>query len=453
MRKSISFILVIALILASTLSLSAVSIDIVSLNADKEIQPITVVECYNIAEEFTKKYYFAQQTSTRVDFKDSFYYTVLNDYLQITLDNSYYIAETRNVKSAVKNLIAETIDVKCSLLNYRIDTNTIELSIKVDIAIKYPNMNMLTYFGNSIDFLFIKSNGKYLIADVLFEDELSNDKKILSSTKWSLEKNELFIQDIINTVQQKNNEFRRNILDLDNYRESIWLEAVSSYNKSSENNTVAPKGTSSFNKRAMVIYAKRTAPLMHSSDNKLYYNGSSARGSSLAPYYYDFSAFQGSYDCTNFISHCLLAGGSTMKQNGNPNTGWYFNNINASGATTRSYTWSGVTQFGDMLLTNTGIGPHGSDSSVGLGDIIQFKYSDYNAGGYGHSTIITVDWYGDYLDNYTPQIGPIVNCGITSRSSNTSYRVDQNFYRKILNLDGGNNVVGYRCIYLSGYGY
>ncbi|OMF31325.1 amidase domain-containing protein [Paenibacillus sp. FSL H8-0259] len=60
----------------------------------------------------------------------------------------------------------------------------------------------------------------------------------------------------------------------------------------------------------------------------------SSGNSSYAPYY-DFSAIAN--DCTNFISHSLLAGGA--KEN---RTSWYYDSLSA-----RTPSWAGVNEFHD----------------------------------------------------------------------------------------------------------
>ncbi len=455
MKKT--FISIISIILVLTTSISAVAFSDYSNRTEEKIniQSTTISNCYNIAESVVTKYYIAQQTSTKVDFKENIYYSALNDYLQLRLNDSYYLVDN-SVPSNIKNiLIAESIDVECQLLDYKNYSDTIELNVGVKLTVKYPQMNTYTYFIKTVDFLFIRDNSAYKIADMIFENEINNEENILDYNRWNLNQNQDFVQEKMQLTKQKNEKFKQNILDVKDYiitiNDTSFEETISDAIDTSSTRT-----TGTFNKSNMVTYAKATAELVTSNDNKLYKaNGSSARGSSEAPYYYDFSSFAGSYDCTNFISHCLLAGGAKMNKNGNPSSGWYFNNVNAPSATSRSYTWSGVTQFGNMLINNTGNGPRGNQvdyysSSLEVGDIIQFQYSDYNPGSYGHTAIITKDFFGDSMPSF---VGPIKNCGITSRSFMEGGTVDQNFYRKILNLDDGNEVVGYRCIHLTNYAY
>lgn len=103
------------------------------------------------------------------------------------------------------------------------------------------------------------------------------------------------------------------------------------------------------------------------------------------PYYYDFSLISDSYDCTNFVSHAILAGGAPMSYSGSPSSGWYFSGLNY-----RSYSWSGVIALYEFLISNDEAGPAGAAAGLysndyGAGDIIQF----FNGTVWRHSTVIT----------------------------------------------------------------
>ncbi len=114
--------------------------------------------------------------------------------------------------------------------------------------------------------------------------------------------------------------------------------------------------------------------------------------SNIVSKYYDFHVYGGSnsWDCTNFASHALLAGGAVLYNNGVKRTGWYFTDMS-----TRSYAWSDVDYFYTFLTTNTTKGPSGEERTYGtskttsydLGDIVQFHSGDTSD--YTHTTIIT----------------------------------------------------------------
>lgn len=103
--------------------------------------------------------------------------------------------------------------------------------------------------------------------------------------------------------------------------------------------------------------------------------------------YYDFSQISGAYDCTNFISHALLAGEARIYNTGNSSTGWWF-----TSTSNRSYSWSGVNEFYNFTMNNTTRGPGGHSmtwtqnyDAWSLGDIFQFN----NGSIWRHSTVIT----------------------------------------------------------------
>ncbi len=107
--------------------------------------------------------------------------------------------------------------------------------------------------------------------------------------------------------------------------------------------------------------------------------------------YYDFSQISGNYDCTNFVSHALLAGGANIyKPNGVTgisSKGWYYTSTK-----NRSSSWSGVANLHSFLTSNKTKGPAGTSSvysskagTKAVGDIIQC----YNGSIWRHSTIVT----------------------------------------------------------------
>ena len=428
-----------------------------TLNQKKDLQ-----ECYDNATKMLAQFYYSRQKALKTDFRDYILYDSLNEYLQKDLLKSCSIRDLSLTNRFWKSLIAESFSAEFSMIDYAFEDEGISLKIYVRTKMQYPNMETKSEFGDKVELLMWKTEDTYKVADIIFDDIITDSPSRMSLNTWDIRKNRLNIRKRIDQLNYEIEDTYTTIREIDRKGAEALLknDDVSLGQLQAPGILKATATTYSFNRSEMKKYAKRTAPLLKdTSDNKLYKSDhTSARGSSQAPYYYDFSSFTGSYDCTNFVSHVLLAGGAKMKDNQNPSTGWYFHNMNPSGATSRSYTWSSVTSLGDFLISNTGKGPKGNlvsyFNSNSVGDIIQFKYSDYNPTGYGHSTVITLAPYADFLSNYNPsEIGPIVNAGITSRSTNGGYRVDQNLYRKLCNLDGGNHVVGYRSIHLTGYSY
>lgn len=127
-----------------------------------------------------------------------------------------------------------------------------------------------------------------------------------------------------------------------------------------------------------------------------YYKDQPSPGNSSVSYY-DFSAITNAYDCTNFVSHAVLAGGAKIYDTGNSgisSTGWYYRSLS-----NLSSSWSGVNQFYQYMTTNTTSNTAAGDSYMythngtwwGLGYVMQFDFngdSDFD-----HSTIITVKSY------------------------------------------------------------
>ena len=116
-------------------------------------------------------------------------------------------------------------------------------------------------------------------------------------------------------------------------------------------------------------------------------------GSSVISYT-DFSDY-GEWDCTNFASHALSAGGAEMYRPNNTvnrGLGWW----SLDGYSLCSSSWSGVDSFYAFLIGNaegSNPGPLGigadfvMENSFSLGDIIQVDYDD--DGDWIHSTVIT----------------------------------------------------------------
>lgn len=96
------------------------------------------------------------------------------------------------------------------------------------------------------------------------------------------------------------------------------------------------------------------------------------------------------YDCTNFVSHALLAGDARVYDTGGSgisSTGWYCRDMN-----NRSSSWTGVANLHSFVTSNTTYGPGGfsmtwsySYTAWEPGDFIQF----HNGSIWRHSAVIT----------------------------------------------------------------
>ena len=168
----------------------------------------------------------------------------------------------------------------------------------------------------------------------------------------------------------------------------------------------------------------------------------SSGNSSLVSSYYDFSTISGNYDCTNFVSHAILAGGTVLYDTGNTgisSSGWYFRNIS-----NRSSSWSGVSNLYNFLTNNSNRGPCATELSYShiyapsgnfpytYGDIMQF----HNGSIWRHSAVIT-----SYV--YLNGSSTTLEAAVTYRSSYTSYaknkrqsEVYAGYNRRVLKLNG-----------------
>ena len=150
-----------------------------------------------------------------------------------------------------------------------------------------------------------------------------------------------------------------------------------------------------------------------------YNKAAPSSGNSTVPYY-DFSQIPGNYDCTNFVSHALLAGGAHIYDTGGfgiSSSGWYYRTLS-----NRSSSWSGVNQLYQYLMSNTvpyypcGVCMEYShhDGAWETGSILQFGSTLSN---FYHSTIITEKTYS--------ADGKKVYAYVTGRSSDIQYNNNQ----------------------------
>ena len=145
--------------------------------------------------------------------------------------------------------------------------------------------------------------------------------------------------------------------------------------------------------------------------------------------YYDFSKVPGNYDCTNFVSHALLAGGATKNTSSKDDKGWYYSSMS-----NRSTSWSGVPNLYNFLTrSSTTKGPKGSSSAYSTfsssvtsrpyeaGDVIQFR-DLYNTM-WRHSGIIS----GYYSPDGT-HLAAMVTCRTSELASECNKKAEEMSY-------------------------
>lgn len=234
---------------------------------------------------------------------------------------------------------------------------------------------------------------KSLITDFYAPDNYY-DIAVRDQNANALEESNLSLNSMTSDIVSKQGSLRNDIDRIYNFQSSY---------KPVNNNIVSLMSTS-LNSN-VVTYARNN-----------YNKVSPASGNGSVPYY-DFSQIPGNFDCTNFVSHALLAGGANVHDTGGSgisSTGWYYRS-----GSNRSSSWSGVPQLYDYLVNNTVSNyPHGVGSiyshntgAWSTGNILQLRSSGSSI--YGHSTIITQKTYS--------RDGARAYALVTGRTSSTQY--------------------------------
>lgn len=404
MRKLISCLILVVL-------LSTFSGSVYGKEANKD-KNTSLNKCIKIGTEFLNEYYTCIETNEVVDVEKFVNNKRLQEYIEI----KHSIMKGRLV---YQDLSVDEYDIEIDTKSYSVIGDEIEVVFTVLVKHKYAGNDTASESKQPVRLKFISNSNNQLVIDDYYEyTEFDRDiiiKKNASNKSIDIEySNELLLQENVNAKINFDDDtliiLRKQLVEEKNYYDKLRvseLEYVSSTDVSEALNVEDIQlMSSSWNRSAIVTYAENNC----SKDNP------SSGNSSLASYY-DFSQISGAYDCTNFASHCLLAGGAVENY-----YGWYYNSLSS-----RSSSWSGVNPFHDFITTNTGTGPQADAEGLAYncpgayvnwssGDIIQIQYSSYGYPGFGHSTVIT----GSYAPSYysvTPRI--------TSRTSDDSYTKDE----------------------------
>ncbi len=454
-RKSLFTIVVLVLMITLCFqSISAVSTECNSYIKITEPDKNDITLCYKLAEKTATQYYDAKFKLENTDLSNVFVFESLSDYVSKTLELTRTILNIKSEKTAKEDFIVTYFNATCSMQDYEFREDGLFIKLSIDAEMQYPGIDGRSYFGGEVDFLFVRYNDEIRIADILFSDDdmfIESESSELSVSKWDASANAKSVRAISSSLDIAINNSNIMYRNIDVFLEDIQTIAEKENSellnlkidiiseKEQENTT---KAYSAINGMTMAAYAKKTAAVNYRKNGRLFYDSActnSARGSTEAPYYYEFSSITNAYDCTNFASHVLLAGGAKMKKTGNADTGWYFISEGAPGANTRSVTWAGVQKFGDFLLSNNGSGPRGSlaprvdEEYIGYGDIIQLKRSGNSV--YGHSMIRTNYYSSAY--GYTGLV-------VSYRSGTAGGTVDKPYYLTLTNVVSvrGINILG-----------
>lgn len=339
------------------------------------------------------------------------------EYQAKKMETMKWNATLNRAQVEIDEVIAERLTVEAM----EIDGDSAEVSVAWVCTYRYaldPNtfegVGLDSEYGVGFCFRLLRQNGQWLICDIASGDDYDYVHRTQCAERYSFAPitEELLakIDADIQSVMEKQKKELKNIEEPETVLEpntsNLYLDDLDT--------------------NAMASYAYNNAA-----------KASPSSGDGVTPYY-DFSLITGNYDCTNFISHCLLAGGASKNVSTN---GWYYNSLSD-----RTPSWSNVNYLHNFLVRNSSTrGPKGVSSeypagnsltslysSCRIGDLIQIKYN--GASNYGHSTIVT----GKNLSQTTILI--------TSRTSQNSY----NKSAVLTEVYSSNAVKSYRLVDLEG---
>lgn len=240
--------------------------------------------------------------------------------------------------------------------------------------------NIITKSINKHEIYLLNKNGNWYIKQDKYSDLLSEQ---LESVSYDIE--HLLSLSYENINKLKNN---HKYLDDDNNQ---------------KNNSISMLTLGSYNRTNALNYVEDYWNYTDSPDNTKY-----------NPNYINFEQYPGNYDCTNFVSQVLRAGGISDDKNGSEN--WYYSGNNDTNWLNDNWTssWTGVTSFYNYIVDNTDSGgpnvtvhDNFSNYKIKEGDIIQFELTGDST--WDHSTVITgtySTYYGVKLPLLTYHSGP-----------------------------------------------
>ncbi|MBE5927774.1 MAG: hypothetical protein E7267_00130 [Lachnospiraceae bacterium] len=333
---------------------------------------------YIYATEILTQYYQAIDQYKEYDFSGDIDSVQLLDYINSKIETKRY----KQVYYGMDDMQNYSVNFKL-LDSEKIDDYT-KMTIVSDVEFKYKDASFESGYREEIQLILNNKFNKYNIVDwyLPYEDydtRIRGDIENISNPGyWN---SMLRITDKIHEKQEELNEKIK--LYYDDLKKQA-SESVIEIDNSNNTTRITPYATLySLNKSKMVTWANNNCTKANPTSGN----------SGQAPYY-DFSQISGNYDCTNFVSHAILAGGAVVYNTGGSgisDTGWYYTNLN-----NRSSSWSGVPKLCSFLTSNTTRGPVGTKISYSdiyvpggnypyvPGDILQF----HNGSKWRHSTVI-----------------------------------------------------------------
>jgi hypothetical protein len=379
-------------------------------------------EFYNTATDFLTEYYYAVDQDYDFDFSE---YVSNDNFLN-------YLNEKTNNKKIRYGMVG------CDLENYRLSFSLYEYEFFDDYVFMIVASDCKYNYANCSDDSG-EGNGNQLIIDVDdykikdfysfangYDDVIRGEiTKLDDPNFWENDDN-------YNAIAEKQQE--QNVLTENYYADLFGIT-------SSSNQVISNSSTPSPSSNQVVSNSPIFSPpainsvsaTWHALDKTAIVNWARANFNKTNPTtgnsnqvssYYDFSTISGNFDCTNFVSHAILAGGTPVYDTGGSgisSSGWYFRSIS-----NRSSSWSGVSNLYSFLTSNTTRGPYGTalsysnyggtsaNTNWAVGDVLQF----HDGSIWRHSTIIT---------SSSPVIGSLtpIEARVTGRTSSISRNDNQ----------------------------
>lgn len=317
------------------------------------------------AQSFIANYYASKYLDKTFD-DSSIKYDELSEYIKSKINYMQYVSSD-----------VENFGIQMELLSKKESANMVYLAYFVEAEYKYVDLDTASGFGECVQIVVDKSLEQEVCDFFVYDswDSTLRDANSIcaDSIVWE---NEQSAMQLVQNIQER---ITDSIYAIEKQMVCENTTEIPLYNGNYSLNSV-----SSANRTKIVNYAltncNKSTPASGNPD--------------LVSEYYDFSSISGAYDCTNFSSHCLLAGGAAFQKAANRG-GWYYQ---GTAPADRSMSWSSVSYFYDFVTQNTGTGPKANELTLryncpstyinyNVGDFIQVSY--YNNSTFDHTLVIT----------------------------------------------------------------
>ncbi len=339
------------------------------------------------------------------------------------------LGENNDISTRTTNEVFQLLDTKADLVNYQTTKyGTVRNSYNIQVIPR--NQDEIVINGNTVSFelqvlrswMYAGNESRSTSSEVL-------DITVQKNTDGSYLVTECYIPTFCTRFGNLDQAYKSSLVQkncsnfLDNFKQEFKEETNTKAIQMMQDKQLSRTFSKEVEPRALG-YISRTDAANWARSN---YNKNQPTSSTSSVSYYDFSEITNAYDCTNFASHALLAGGAPMHDDGGSGivgtSQWYYRNLS-----NRSSSWSGVTQLGSFLLrsnpSSTNIGPYAELMEVSYanaykGDVIQYEYGGDST--WDHSTIVTsydggvIHVTGRTGDNWFNDNVPVHEMGGTQR--------------------------------------